>query len=36
MIDFNKLIDQHLVRKFRPKKVGRYYPSGIGDCLRKT
>jgi len=36
MIDFNELIDNHLVQKFRPKKIGRYYPSGIGDCLRKT
>ena len=36
MIDFNELIDNHLLKKFRPKKIGRYYPSGIGDCLRKT
>jgi len=36
MIDFNKLIDQHLIKKFRPKQIGRYYPSGIGDCIRKT
>lgn len=36
VVDFNELIDNHLVRKFRPSKVGRYYPSGIGNCLRKT
>ena len=36
MIDFNNLIDNHLVKKFRPSKIGRYYPSGIGNCLRKT
>lgn len=36
MIDFNKLIDKHLKREFRPKKVGRYYPSEIANCLRKV
>ncbi len=36
MIDFNKLIDQHLKREFRPKQAGRYYPSEIGSCLRKV
>ncbi len=36
MIDFEKLIDSHLNREFRPKEVGRYYPSEIGNCLRKV
>jgi hypothetical protein len=36
MIDFNKLIDKHLVREYRPKSVGRYYPSEVGGCIRKT
>ncbi len=35
MIDFNKLIDSFLFRKFRPKEIGRYYPSDAGKCLRK-
>jgi CRISPR/Cas system-associated exonuclease Cas4 (RecB family) len=36
MIDFNKLIDKHLIREYKPKQVGRYYPSEIGGCIRKT
>jgi len=36
MIDFNKLVEKHLEREFRMKKIGRYYPSEIGGCLRKT
>lgn len=36
MVDFNKLIDSHLARNFSYKKQGRYYPSEIGGCLRKT
>jgi len=36
MIDFNELIDNYLSRKHRPKKIGRYYPSEIGGCIRKT
>ncbi len=35
MINFNKLIDQHISRESRPKRIGRYYPSSIGQCLRK-
>lgn len=34
-IDFNKLIDQHVYSESWPKKTGRYYPSSIGQCLRK-
>ncbi len=36
MIDFNKLIDAFLSRELKEKKPGRYYPSEIGGCLRKT
>jgi CRISPR/Cas system-associated exonuclease Cas4 (RecB family) len=36
MIDFNKLIDNHLSREISFKRIGRYYPSEIGGCLRKT
>lgn len=36
MIDFNKLIDKHLIREHKPKKIGRYYPSEIGSCIRKV
>lgn len=35
MIDFNKLIDNHLAREYWPKPIGRYYPSEIGGCMRK-
>jgi CRISPR/Cas system-associated exonuclease Cas4 (RecB family) len=36
MFDFNKLIDNHIAREHRPKEIGRYYPSEIGNCLRKV
>lgn len=36
MIDFNKLIDNYIVREYKPKTIGRYYPSEVGGCLRKT
>ncbi len=36
MIDFNKLIDNYLSREKRQKQMGRYYPSEIGGCIRKT
>lgn len=36
MIDFNKLIDKHLLREHKPKEIGKYYPSEIGSCIRKT
>ena len=35
-IDFNKLVDQYLLQEYKPKQVGRYYPSEIGGCIRKT
>jgi len=34
VLDFNKLIENHLFREFKPKTHGRYYPSEIGKCLR--
>ena len=36
MIDFEALIDRHIARESRPKSVGRYYPSEIGNCIRKV
>jgi CRISPR-associated exonuclease Cas4 len=36
MVDFNKLIDSHLSRDICLKRIGRYYPSEIGNCLRKV
>lgn len=35
-VDFNKLIDKYLEREYKPKSIGRYYPSEIGGCIRKT
>ena len=35
MIDFDKMIDNHLSREYRAKQPGRYYPSEIGSCIRK-
>ena len=35
MIDFNKMVDDHIAREHKPKQIGRYYPSEIGNCLRK-
>ena len=36
MVDFNEFIDKHLKRENRAKSIGRYYPSEIGGCIRKT
>jgi CRISPR/Cas system-associated exonuclease Cas4 (RecB family) len=36
MIDFDDLIDNYFSRTKKPKKLGNYYPSEIGSCLRKT
>jgi len=35
-VDFNKLIERHLEHENRPKKVGSYYPSEAGSCMRKA
>ncbi len=34
MIDFNDVIERFLERELQEKKIGRYYPSEIGRCLR--
>ncbi len=34
MINFNELIERFLKREISVKKIGRYYPSEIGRCLR--
>ncbi len=34
MIDFNELIERYLEREIEEKKIGKYYPSEIGKCLR--
>jgi CRISPR-associated exonuclease Cas4 len=36
MIDFDLLIDSHVKREHRPKGVGKYYPSEVGNCMRKV
>lgn len=36
MVDFDKVIDAFLKREYRPKGLGKYYPSEAGLCLRKT
>ena len=36
MIDFNKMVDDYLWREKWTKKLGRYYPSEIGSCMRKV
>ena len=36
MVDFNRLIDTHLSRELCLKRIGRYYPSEIGNCMRKV
>ena len=35
MIDFNRMVDKHIEREHRPKQAGRYFPSEIGNCIRK-
>ena len=36
MFNFDELIRNYIKREEHPKKIGRYYPSEIGGCLRKT
>ena len=36
MIDFDKMVDAHIFREHTEKKIGRYYPSEVGNCLRKV
>jgi len=35
-IDFDKIIDKYLYREARAKTIGRYYPSEVGQCMRKS
>jgi len=35
MINFDELIKNYVNREEKPRKIGRYYPSEIGGCLRK-
>ena len=35
-LDFNELINNYLSQDKKEKTIGRYYPSEIGSCLRKT
>lgn len=35
-MDFDNLIDKYLYREMRQKTVGRYYPSEVGQCIRKS
>jgi len=35
-IDFDRIIDKYLYREARTKTVGRYYPSEVGQCIRKS
>jgi CRISPR-associated exonuclease Cas4 len=34
MVNFNEMIERYLYREVSQKKIGRYYPSEIGRCLR--
>ncbi|MEM0372283.1 MAG: PD-(D/E)XK nuclease family protein [archaeon] len=36
MIDFDEMISNHLKKNPWQKTIGRYYPSEVGGCLRKT
>ena len=36
MIDFDALSDNYFKRELSVKSIGRYYPSEVGQCLRKS
>jgi hypothetical protein len=36
MFDFDKLLEKHISHEHWPKRIGRYYPSEVGNCLRKV
>ena len=36
MIEFNELVSNYLRRELRQKKIGNYYPSDCGTCMRKA
>lgn len=34
MIDVNKIVDDYVIGEPRQPKIGRYYPSALGGCMR--
>jgi len=34
--DFNPMVNKFVEREVKPKQIGRYYPSEVGNCLRKV
>ncbi|HIJ98106.1 TPA: PD-(D/E)XK nuclease family protein [archaeon] len=36
MFSFDKILEDHIKREHKPKGIGKYYPSEIGNCLRKV
>jgi CRISPR/Cas system-associated exonuclease Cas4 (RecB family) len=36
MIDFDGMITKYIKKEFRPRGIGKYYPSDAGMCMRKV
>src|SRR3989338_7512894 len=36
MFSFDKILEDQKKREHKPKGIGKYYPSEIGNCLRKV
>jgi len=36
LFDFNEMVTRHIEKENRPKNIGKYYPSEIGNCMRKV
>jgi CRISPR/Cas system-associated exonuclease Cas4 (RecB family) len=36
MVDFDDVIDRYVAKELKPKIIGRYYPSEVGQCMRKS
>ncbi len=36
MINFDEMVDRFLESEIRIRTIGRYYPSEVGQCMRKT
>jgi hypothetical protein len=36
MFDFDSLLEKYIAKEHKPKRIGKYYPSEIGNCLRKV
>ena len=36
MINFDEMVDRFLESEIRVRTIGRYYPSEVGQCMRKT